>query len=147
MQEKPSTNPASSEPVSSEQFLRFVEQDSPPQASILGKAKISLDNGNVLAVRFSAGAKESAFLNEEHIRSLASLFFKRAIVLNVTREAGEEIQRAVVSREDRIEEQRFLRRKALEHPLVQQITDILGARLAEVQPKPEFVEEKESTDG
>ena len=146
VQEKPSTNPASSEPVSSEQFLRFVEQDSPPQASILGKAKISLDNGNVLAVRFPAGAKESAFLNEEHIRSLASLFFKRAIVLNVTREAGEEIQRAV-SREDRIEEQRFLRRKALEHPLVQQITDILGARLAEVQPKPEFVEEKESTDG
>ncbi len=136
--------PVGVDPPSVERFLRVVEQESAVQATILQKAQLSLSADGVLQIRFPATAGTS-LLNEEQIRALASTYFRQALTVKVTRDESTAAQ--PLKREDRVEQARQLRRKAMEHPLVNEVAEILGARLTEVRPGTESIDNKEKSDG
>jgi DNA polymerase-3 subunit gamma/tau len=132
--------------VSCQGFVNFLKHEAALLSSILQQGELVLENGSNLDVRLPTGSSGADFLDTEQLKRLAGEYFRKPVTVRVTQDESRTEEK--VPRPGRIqgEEACQLRRKALEHPLAQQISEIFSGNLVEVRPRTHPLDEKEITD-
>jgi len=142
----PIVQETSDKSVSCQGFLNLLKHEAVLLSSILQRGELVLKNGSELEVRLPSGGSEAAFLDTGQLQSLAEEYFEKPVTVKVVQDENRAADKSSLTSNNQAEEARQLKRKALEHPLVRQVSEIFSGHLVEVRPRTHSFDEKEDTD-
>jgi hypothetical protein len=126
--------------------LDFLKHEAALLFSILQRGELALKNGSELEVRLPSGSSEAVFLDKSQLERLAEEYFEKAVAVRVVQGESRTEDKPSRGGNDQGEEARQLKRRALEHPFVRQVSEVFGGHLVEVRPRTQSFHDKEVTD-